>query len=72
MSLEKNVEQPNFLGRLKQHNEENKRIREKIKNYSKKEQEKYYEGYADAILHCERLHTYESVVRKEDDDETSM
>ena len=66
--LEKKLEQPsprddlgrpNFLGRLKHHNRENQRIRKKIENYSEEKQLAYYEGYADALLHAERLHIYE-------------
>ncbi len=35
--------------------EESKRIREKIKEYSLKEGERYLEGYADATLYYRRL-----------------
>lgn len=59
MNLERKVKKPSFLGRLKHHQKENERIRNKIKSYSEKEQTAYYEGYGDAILHAERLHIYE-------------
>ena len=66
INLEKKLEKPIFLGRLKHHNEENQRMRDKIKNYSEERKLAYYEGYADALIHAEKLHIYEHPPHKQE------